>query len=144
MGKVKRKRFKCIQWLDFGIYPGTVMFVHDMSYAEVVSELNGLGADLWSLGLRGDVDLVDSGSWLALRRDLSHPDFGDKVLYYLFVKGSFDFSDYDYCRLAHEVLHIVQFHLPGILDRDREIESEAYLHTYLMGQCLRAIRGEKL
>jgi hypothetical protein len=33
--------------------------------------------------------------------------------------------------------------LPDILERDREIEAEAYLHTHLMRNILNTLRGEK-
>jgi len=62
-------------------------------------------------------------------------------LFYIILTEEFDFSDYAYCKLAHEVLHICQFILPDILNRDREYECEAYLHTHIMMQCLNQIRG---
>lgn len=63
-------------------------------------------------------------------------------MFYIYIGEEFKFTDYEYCKLAHEVLHICQFLLPDFLDRNREFESEAYLHTHLMEQCLKAIRGK--
>ena len=59
----------------------------------------------------------------------------------IFIK-IFDFSDWSMCTLAHECLHITQFMLPEILDRNREYECEAYLHTHIMEQALNKLRGK--
>ena len=37
--------------------------------------------------------------------------------------------------LAHEVLHLCQEFLPQFLNRDEEMEAEAYFHSYIMHSC---------
>lgn len=37
--------------------------------------------------------------------------------------------------LAHEMLHVCQEFLPQFLNRDEEMEAEAYFHSYLMYSC---------
>lgn len=37
--------------------------------------------------------------------------------------------------LAHEMLHVCQELLPQFLNRDEEMEAEAYFHSYLMESC---------
>lgn len=37
--------------------------------------------------------------------------------------------------LAHEMLHVCQEFLPQFLNRDEEMEAEAYFHSYLMHSC---------
>jgi hypothetical protein len=37
--------------------------------------------------------------------------------------------------LAHEMLHVCQEFLPQFLDRNEEMEAEAYFHSYLMYSC---------
>jgi hypothetical protein len=37
--------------------------------------------------------------------------------------------------LAHEVLHLCQEFLPQFLNRDEEMEAEAYFHSYIMYSC---------
>jgi hypothetical protein len=37
--------------------------------------------------------------------------------------------------LAHEMLHVCQEFLPDFLNRNDEMEAEAYFHSYLMESC---------
>lgn len=67
----------------------------------------------------------------------------EKRHYYIIrIPKEFTFSDLDYVTLAHEVLHITQYFLTDVLDRDVENEAEAYFHSYLMEYCLNVIRGK--
>jgi hypothetical protein len=61
--------------------------------------------------------------------------------YFLYMKQPFGFTDHEMCELAHECLHLCQTVLPDYLDRDKEMECEAYLHTHLMSQCLKVFRS---
>jgi len=140
---------KIIEFLNFGIFPGTVLFAHGMGYDELAATIRKNYKskrwkdehNFWEFAISGDKKLIDSGSHFALKRECENPKTGQtKTFYYLIIKRPFDFSDYDYCILAHEILHLCQFHLPDILNRDREIEAEAYLHTHLMQQALDIIR----
>lgn len=68
---------------------------------------------------------------------------GDKVVkfYFLYIKNPFGFTDQEMCELAHECVHLCQHVLPDYLDRNKEMECEAYLHTHLMSQCLKTFRS---
>lgn len=131
---------KVVQWLNTGIYPGTILFSCGFPYDELFDLLKKKKAADWWRGIQGEKELIESGNYFALHR-LIRKEGVDVNLFYIIINEQFNFSDYEYCKLAHEVLHICQFHLPAMLDRNREWESEAYLHTHIMQQCLKAIRG---
>lgn len=139
-----KKHTKILQWLDTGIFPATILFAHGFEYDELMKELLKIPAKdwCWHAGLKEDKSLIDNGTCFALKRELEHVNGGqDTICFYIILKEQFKFSDYDYCKLAHEVLHICQFMLKDFLDRDREFECEAYLHTHIMKQCLQHLRG---
>lgn len=54
----------------------------------------------------------------------------------LILKYGFSPSNPEHMRtLAHEMLHVCQEFLPQFLDRNEEMEAEAYFHSYLMQSC---------
>ena len=91
----------------------------------------------WFKAIKEDEQLLETSKYLCMRRV-----YNKKNYFYIILKEKFDFSDESFCILAHEVLHAVQFILDGILDRDREFESEAYLHSHIMKQCLETLRNK--
>ena len=140
----KNKQYKVLHWLNTGIFPATVMFSCGFEYDEIMKMLKQKKADDWFLGISDSKELIDNGSWFGLKRVIQNTKTKEtKTLYYIIIKECFDFKDYSYCKLAHEVLHICQFFLPDCLDRNREFECEAYLHTHIMNQCLKILRGGK-
>lgn len=129
---------KVLHWLDFGIFPGYCLFSCGFSQSELISELKKKKADDWLLGLSNDKVIPKK---CGLRRDIENKKTGEsKTMHYIIHQPRFTFSDYDFTVLAHEIVHICQFYLPDVLDRNLEIEAEAYLHTHLMTQCLKALR----
>lgn len=135
-----KKPAKIIRYLNTGIFPATILFSMGFNYDEIIKHTKKHGE--WGMALRDDKVLVDSGSWLGLKRVIENVKTGEeRTHYYIILPKGFDFSDYDYIRLAHEVLHICQFMLPDILNRNKEIEAEAYLHSHIMSQCLKEIRA---
>lgn len=149
----KKKQLKIIDFLNFGIFPGTILFSVGNSFDEIINTINKeyksgrwvteKGHNLWSLGIDSDQKLLTSGTYFCLKRELENPKEGlEKTLYYLIITEQFEFTDYEMCKLAHEVVHLCQFHLPDILDRNREIEAEAYVHTHIMMQALKILRGK--
>jgi hypothetical protein len=140
----KKKKIKPegrMRWIDFGIFPGYVLFCYNMEHKQILKELTKKKADTWEYAIRNDGLFFDSPIWAAMFREVMSIKTKKKVkLYYIVVPTEFNFTDYDYCRLAHEVLHICQFYLSDILNREQEKEAEAYLHTYLMLECLKVIR----
>lgn len=120
-----------------GMFPASIMFSCGFRYDELTKLINKKKATGWLRALSEDKTLIDAGKWFALKRGVHGVTY-----FYIILTEPFDFKDYSYCcKLAHEVLHICQFFLPDVLNRDREFESEAYLHTYIMESCLKAIRG---
>lgn len=139
------KQFKVLHWLNTGIFPATIMFSVGFTYDEINKMLTRKKAWDWKLGISNDMELIDSGNNFSLSRTI-YKKKGDKdtcTVFYIILKECFKFDDHDYCKLAHEVLHTCQFILPEILNRDREFECEAYLHTHIMKQCLSVLRGNK-
>lgn len=143
MKKRSNKIIKLIHWLDTGIFPVNIMFSMNFTYDEIIKELKNKKANDWKLGISSEKDKeLINGGWVAMRRDIENTRTNKIITnFYISLNTQFDFSDYDYCRLAHECLHITQFMLKDFLDRDREFECEAYLHTHIMQQCLKSIRG---
>lgn len=141
---MKKSKVKVLHWIPMGMFPATVCFSCGFSYDELIKNLKKTKADEWEVAISLDKKLIDDGNAFALERTCENVKTGKtKKFYFIVMKESFGFTDYQYCVLAHEILHICQFFLPGVLDRTKELESEAYLHTYLMEQCLKSIRGTK-
>lgn len=138
----KTKVVKGVYWFDTGIFPATVMFVFGFTYDELLIELKKKKAHTWSAALSEDKELMGKSNYLAMKRCLTNTKTGKSVDHYIIkIREPFKFTDFEYCKLAHEVLHVCQYLLPDILDRTKEHEAEAYLHTYLMKKCLTALRG---
>jgi hypothetical protein len=128
--------------LDAGIFPYKILLSSGFSYDEILKELKKQKCDQWALGLRDDRALIASGKNFALHRTITHPKKGEYTFFYIIFVEPFNFCDWSMCKLAHEVLHICQFMLPLMLDRTKEYECEAYLHTYIMEQALKKLRGK--
>ena len=127
-------------YLDNGIFPGTVLFSCGNSYAEIIEEIRKSKEKYWEKGISTEESFIDNGCSKALHRTIIKGD--RKInLYYIILNGWYK-TDYDYVVLAHECLHITQFFLSQVLERDREIEAEAYYHSHIMQQCLDLIRQE--
>lgn len=140
---MKQKQYKIIHWLNTGIFPDDILFSIGFAYEELIKNLKKLKADGWATGIQNDKNLIEGSTFIAMKREYVNAKGRTMTNFYIIIKNPFPFTDESYCFLAHEVLHICQFMLPDFLSRDREIECEAYLHTHLMTQCLKAIRGQK-
>jgi hypothetical protein len=128
-------------FVNTGIFPATVCFNCGFTYDEIIALFKKKKADQWAKGLENDKQLIDNGTNFALARHMTNTKTGKQVsFYYIILIERFKFTDYDMCVLAHEILHICQFLLKQILDREKEIECEAYLHTYLMENILNILR----
>lgn len=107
-------------------------------YHKLIEELDKNENKEWANGIREAGNLISNANWIALHRESEGIH-----LFYIIIKPLFDFSDKHMCYLAHECLHICQFFLKDILDRNREYEAEAYLHTHLMQQALKHLRSNE-
>ncbi len=124
-----------------GSYPGHTVFMLGFSFDEVKKILKKKKANDWlDAFTHASQQNTGTGCW-ASHTTLEFTKTKEVKHYFFIYLPSFDFSDYAYCKLAHEVLHICQFYLPDILDRNKENEAECYLHTHLMQQSLNAIRS---
>lgn len=135
---------KFIDWYDAGIWPATIMFAYRFGYDDLMAHLKKVKAMQWHTGLMKDKELIDNGNHFGLVRYIENEQTKKEIqLFYIIIKPEFTFSDWDFCMLAHEVLHICQFLLRDILDVEREFEAFAYTHTFLMERCLKSLRNEK-
>jgi hypothetical protein len=138
----KGKVIKGMYWIDCGIFPATVLFVFGFTYDEVMVELKKKKAGSWAMAIQDDRKLYESSNYLAMQRTLENTKTGKEVQHFFIkIKEPFTYTDYEYAKLAHECLHICQYMLPDVLDRNKEHEAEAYFHTYLMQKCLACLRG---
>lgn len=135
------KSKKIIQWLDTGIWPCTVLFSCGFSYDELMKHLKKVKSEDWYAGIKNDHNHFNDGNYFASKRTITNSKTGqEKTLFYIILKKQFDFSDYAYVTLAHELHHICTFMLSDILDITREYEAVAYTHTYLMEKILKILR----
>lgn len=140
---MKRKKQKqIIRWLNAGIFPCHILFSVGFSYDEIIKHCKKVKANDWETGISLDKQLIDSGTCFGLKRTIENEKTGKHtLLFYIIITRQFDFSDWDMIMLAHEIVHICQFMLPDILNRDNETEAEAYLHSHIMTQCLKELRS---
>lgn len=143
MAIVKQNKIshKVQYFLNTGIFPATICFNCGFTYDEIIAVLKKKKASEWVLPIENDKALIDSGKNFALSRTMFNTKTKKEVqFFYIILIDRFTFTDYEMCVLAHEILHICQFMLPKILNRDKETEAEAYLHTYLMEDILKILR----
>lgn len=135
---MKNKEFKILDFINFGNYPGYCMVSFGFNYEEICRILKRKKADGWLRGIADEKDLFESTSYLACHREMCNPATKEKAnFYYIFFKECFTPTPDNIIYLAHECLHITQYYLPRVLDRNKEHEAEAYFHTHLMRQCLK-------
>ncbi len=132
---------RIIHWLDTGIFPATVMFSCGFEFEEIITLLKKKKASQWLFGIEDQKVFIESSNYCYVSTTLMDKKTKKETrLFYLIVKEVFRFTDFEYCKLAHEVLHICQHILKDILDRYKEHEAEAYLHTHLMQNILKELR----
>lgn len=135
------KSNKIIRWFDAGIWPASIVFCCGFSYDEIIKHFSKVKANGWATGISQDKAFIDSDNYFALKRTVENKVTGKEVTYfYIIFRNQFDFSDFAFCTLAHEVLHICQFMLPDMTNMEREYEAVAYTHTYIMQSILKELR----
>lgn len=123
--------------VNFGQFQGKICFSCGFTVKELIEHFKKQECKEWAAGLRSVEHLGPEVLGQASKRTYKNVE-----LFYLILRDPFKFTDQEYITLAHEVLHLVQFRLRDILDRDQETECEAYLHTHIMQQILSALRGD--
>ncbi len=136
-----KKVVSCIEFLDTGIFPAGVTFVYNKSWQEVRDYFKKQKSWDWFAGIVDDEKLYQESKYFASSRMLEDASGRkpSKKLFYITINSKFNKTNEDYIILAHEVTHLCQFILKDILDRDTEIEADAYLHSHLMRQILNII-----
>lgn len=137
-----RKSYKVFNYLNMGIFPGTVMFICGYDYNFIIKHAKKNKITEWIPAIESKQGMFEGAAYFAGRADVTQKG-KTKKFFFIYLKEQFTFTDWEYCALAHECLHICQFYIGDVLERDREIEAEAYLHTHLMKQCLDKLRGKK-
>ena len=131
---------RVLSWLNFGSFPGSVLFANGYEYDELIENLKRKRCGDWIKALKPSEDLARQAKNLTIVQEMVD-DKGTYQYFFLLMQKPFEFTDEDYCILAHECLHLCQFHLSAVLNRNKEYEAEAYTHTHLMKQALTALRG---
>ncbi len=139
------KSKKVIGTIHCEMFSSVILLCYNVRQQEILKKLLSWDKDVryWHDGIKNEVNHFEKPSWGFVLKRIVTRGKDEKTLFYLVIKNKFRFDDFDYCSLAHEVVHLCQFILPDILDRDREIEAEAYFHSYLMTKVLDAIRAAK-
>lgn len=138
--KKKPKKISVIDWVNTGIFSPVICFSCGYSIQELKNYLKKVKAHGWLDAVNATT--LDDGTWYGLKRTIEVIKTKEVKNYLFIIIPRFDFNDDDcYVKLAHEALHICQFYLPDVMDRNREFECEAYLHTHIMRQCLSKLRG---
>jgi len=122
-----------LTYINFGIFPGGVSFSNGFDAKRLLK----LYKRDWKQAFKQEYKFFEDSNYAYAKVWL-----GSMVYYFIYTKNKFTYTDYEYCKLAHEVLHICQVYLVDILDRNTEREAEAYLHTHIMTKCLEAIRQQ--
>lgn len=147
MGAVLKKKThpKLIQPINFGCYPGYCTFILGFTLEEAVTRMkrHKAGKDLIQVveSMISNTDLTNKKYW-AHHGVLCYKDGTERNFFFIYLKDWED-NNWYHSVIAHEALHIIQYYLPDILDRNTEHEAEAYLHTHLMRQMLSHIQPEK-
>lgn len=144
--KKKTKKIQIIDWLDFGSFPGTILFIVGHDYNSAIKYLKkNFKKSFWESAWPEALEEIKSKfdekiDGFAGRYVMTHKSKGEQITMILCLKN-FNFTDGDYSVLAHEILHLINFELKTLLDRDREHEAEAYTHTHIMMSALNKLRG---
>lgn len=136
---------KVISFIDFGIFPGSVCLSNGYKVLDLIKEIKKRNKKDKSykpfLLAIENIDKTDGSRWSAYHQVIRIKKY-DYFVYFIIITDPFLFLDGSYTNLAHEVLHIIQWLLPRLLNRQKEAEAEAYLHSHIMDQCLLALRGK--
>lgn len=132
---------KVLSTLNFGSFPGKIMFTCGYTYDEVCTELKKQKCSEWLIAFKECKYLTGSGvAGFSSKRYLEIK--GTEYEYsFIFLRDEFDFSDRHHAVLSHEVIHICTFHLSPMLDIVKENEAFAYTHTHILTQCYNVIRA---
>ena len=134
---------KVLSTLNFGSFPGKIMFSAGYTFDEVCEELKIQKCNEWLAAFKECKYLTgeDVAGFSAKR----HISIGGKEGEYsfLFLRDVFNFSDRHHAVLSHEVIHVCSHHLKDMLDIVSENEAFAYTHTHILTQCYKVLRDAR-
>ena len=127
---------KTFTFIKNGIFHGHTLFSCGYSYKQMLNKLNEFENKSWFNAINYDkakelFEDCHACCSVEIKDGIKYP--------IIFFKYGFKFKKDDYIILAHELVHLNQFYLSEFIDRDKEIECEAYFHTYMMKECLNAL-----
>lgn len=132
-----------ISTLNFGSFPGKLLFSAGYTFDEVCKELKKQKCHDWLAAFNQCKYLTGSG--IAGFSSKQYLEIKGKEYEYCFVflRDSFNFSDRHHAVLSHELIHICTHHLSSMFDIVKENEAFAYTHTHLLTQCYKVLRDSK-
>lgn len=133
---MKTKKVSLITTVDFGILSGKICFSCGYSFKEMRKVFKEQKCKEYLKAIKDEDDEWGDTVGVCWERKVN-----GCTLYFLCLKDPFKFTDQEYVTLAHEVLHVIQFRLNGVVNRDREVEFEAYLHSHIMDKILHKLRN---
>lgn len=138
-----KKSPKLIQYVNFGTFPGSIMFICGFTYEETHTLLKKKKNFEWLDVFETTKQYFDNNnSGFASKRISEHKTTGQQRYYYfIYLRDRFDFSDRSNIILAHEIIHICTYHLKDMLDIVVENEAFAYTHTHVMTQIYKHLRS---
>lgn len=135
------KKSACvIHTINFGSFPGKCMFSVGYTFDEIVKELTKQKLKPWLETFKTTKEHFHSEcAGFASQRTLTEK--GSAYYFnFLHLRDQFDYSEKSHTILAHEAIHLITFHLKGMLDIVKENEAFAYTHTHILKQCYDAMR----
>lgn len=128
---------KAFVFIKNGIFHGYTLFVCGYSYKQMLDRLNEYEEKSW-------FNAVNHSKAKELFEDAHaccRVEINDSINFpIVFIRNGFRNKRDDFVVLAHELIHLNQFYLSDFIDRNKEIECEAYFHTYMMNECLNALK----
>jgi hypothetical protein len=131
---------KIIASIPAGIFPTHILLIVNMNFKELKQKLLNNNDEHWFNPIQFDKKNINNSNCALLRPYFNHN--GTNINYFYIVLNNINYnstgtiSQDDYIAISHEIVHICQFLLPIYLDRNKEHEAEAYLHSYIFNNIL--------
>lgn len=133
-----RSSDKHINWINFGAFFGDCLFVCGFTYDEVLFHFKKKKTPMeWvrAFEMTKDTWEEDIPGFVSKRK------VNGVTYLFMVMKKRFDFKDDSHNVLAHEVLHLISYHLRDFLDPMEENECFCYTHSHVMRQCYKILRS---
>gem|GEM_PF-4654130 len=129
-----------METLNFGSFPGKIMFTSGYSFKEICRELRKQKCLDWLECFKQTEYLFEpTCAGFASTRTLE-VDGEEYTFNFVCLRDEFDFSDDHHATLSHEIIHICTHQLKDLLNIVKENEAFAYTHTHILKQCYTALR----